>query len=408
MKEYTLFSYFFAVIVSLLLCWNVSVAQPVGGPPENNAVDEIADSFQAAAAKWGEPIQKASLRLFWLLAGISFTWGAMQLALQGGDIKDSAAFLVTQVMTIGFFLYLLTNSGDIATYIISSLGEISKDATTVAGGIPKLSPGGIFDAGLDLTKKVSLEISFWDPGASLGVIICTIIIFIAFVLIAAELLLLTIQMYIVINAATILTAFGGAPWTRGLAINYLRLALNVGLQLFVIQLVIGLGQSFITSWAEKIGSDNTQVFTMVGVTIVFLVLTKRLPAISSQLVAGQLSAGGPSIGNTLGATLGGTATAAMMAAGGGMLMKQTYRAGAKAIAEGPSKQGSLGSAARGAIGGVKSLGRASAREIRGAVTGARPPWGTPMGRVAKSMKRDTDTPAESLSSNTIEKGEKAV
>jgi type IV secretory pathway TrbL component len=42
--------------------------------------------------------------------------------------------------------------------------------------------------------------------------------------------------------------FGGSKWTSDIAINYLRTVLSIGIQLFTMTLIIGIGQSFIDQY----------------------------------------------------------------------------------------------------------------------------------------------------------------
>ena len=113
-------------------------------------------------------------------------------------------------------------------------------------------------------------------------------IVICFALIAAIVIVTLVEMYIVTYAGIILLGFGGSAFTKDYAVKYLTYAVSVGLKMMVMGLVVGIGQSILTSTAQGFqNKTNTEVYIVVGVAIVLLAVTKALPAMLQSIVVGS-------------------------------------------------------------------------------------------------------------------------
>jgi type IV secretion system protein TrbL len=126
-------------------------------------------------------------------------------------------------------------------------------------------------------------------------------------------------MYLVVNGGVILLGFGATRWTNDFAQKYIVYAFSVGIKLFVMQLLIGLGEAFIRDWAANFEEENTQVLVLIGAALVMLVMVARIPDIVAGLINGvTFSAGADelkSTANTVG-SLGGAAGGAARMVGG--------------------------------------------------------------------------------------------
>ncbi len=284
--------------------------------PTNNPLDQVLSQFRNSAASWDGALRSASERLFWLLAGISFVAQVIPIAIRGTNIADALEYLVVKTITIGFFYALFVNSATWAEAIVDSLRELGNTATQAGAGVAAFSPSDIFDAGVELASRVVEEMSFWSPGDSLALFIASLLIIVVFALVAAEMFVLIVKMFVIVNAGVIIAAFGGAHWTQMFAVNFLRTALSVGLQLFFLQLVVGMGANIILDWAQNMQQQNVQILTMVGVVIVFYEVAQRVPRIASDFVSG----GGFGGGQRLGGSVPGSAMAGVALAGGGVAL----------------------------------------------------------------------------------------
>lgn len=268
------------VVVLLIACLaGLAVAQV----PTNNTIDPISTLFMQRARLWEPVITRYALSLFWMLAGIQLTYTTIRLVIEGADGKGVVAGLCQRVLVIGFFHLILTNGPAWANMVSLSMQQISRDANVAAGGLANPTPGALFDLGLSLAWKISSNISYWSASDALGVVVASIIIMICFALIAAAILVASCELYIMMSAGIILLGFGGTDWTSTYALNYFRHILASAFKLFVMNLLVGLGQGLIETWVTQAQESNGQILAMIGGSIVFLCLVKEVPAVAASM-----------------------------------------------------------------------------------------------------------------------------
>ncbi|SFL42114.1 type IV secretion system protein TrbL [Nitrosomonas aestuarii] len=167
--------------------------------------------------------------------------------------------------------------------------------------------------------------SILDPLDSFIGFIMSLAILVILPVIAVNMLLLLIASWVLLYAGIFLLGFGGARWTTDIAINYFKVVLGVGLQLFVMLLIVGVGSELLSSFYGKM-SKNVLNFEELAVMLIFTialwVLISKLPPLVSGIVTGSSigSAGGIgrySTGSFM-PVVGATAGIAVGAAGAGM------------------------------------------------------------------------------------------
>lgn len=303
------------VIGIIVFAFSSSVLAQV---PTNNALDQIVDAYRAASATWEPVIRSYAFGLFWLLVAIDFSWGAMKLALEKSEFESFWAFMVNRVMTIGFFLALIQFGSTWSVTIIDSMRQIAG----AAGGATGFNPSSLLDQGL-FTAVTLIERSsgVFQPGDTIIAGLLGILIMVIYALIAAELIFVLVSMWIILYAGIIMLGFGGSEWTRSYATNYYKTILAIATKLFVIQLLVGIGQSIINGWASQL-SDNpefAEMFVIAGGVLVLYVLVKGIGGLVESLVSG---------------------TGAASASGSGAMM-----AGAAAVAGGVAGMATAGASA---------------------------------------------------------------
>ena len=85
--------------------------------------------------------------------------------------------------------------------------------------------------------------------AALGVVF-------AFGIIAAQLLLTNVESYIVVGGGVLLLGFAGSRWTADIASRYLSYAVAIGIKLFSLYLIIGIGNSLAGQWGVLLASPD--------------------------------------------------------------------------------------------------------------------------------------------------------
>lgn len=277
-------------------------------------LDQVVLTFQQHAGGWEATLRQLAVSLFGILATIDIAFTAIRLAFRRADFSEWLAELVNQILFIGFFLWLLMNSADFARAIIDSF----RLAAGQAGGTGGIAPSDVFSVGVNVAQKMLAQMSVVNPGASAGFMVAGIVIMICFGLIAALMVEALVQSYIIISAGVLFMGFGGSRWTKDFAITVVRYALAAGAKLFVLQLIVGLGQGLMATWSQQFDAGvNTNVAVMIGAAIVMLAVTWRIPDMVQSLMNGSVSHQGSALTGAAMAVGAGTVAAAAGLAGAG-------------------------------------------------------------------------------------------
>jgi len=272
---------------------------------------DLQDKLQTETKKWFGPIKDIATWILFSLAGISWTWSAMQMVFRNADLQEFLVDLLRMVMFVGFFLALILNA------------DIWSDAL-IKGFLwagQKLVPAqDMANIGADsiLTRGVSLgnEIISADTGFVLKILyaLAAIFVIVIYAIIAGMVLLTFAEMYIVTAAGVILLGFaGGVGWTDEYAKRYLTYCISVGAKLYVMLLVVGLGEVFVSNWvAAQDVSQVAQLLSIVAILILMQMLVMMIPGIVQGIINGTSIGGGPSI-TAAGAMMGGAAAGAAVA-----------------------------------------------------------------------------------------------
>ena len=346
--------------------------------PEYGALDAIRSTFRDNANRWWTIQELYALRMFWILAVIDFAWMAIMLALSLGDFQDFVVQVVRKIIVLGLFLALLVYGHIWAAAIMNSMRQVAGIANQHAGGAANVTPSHIFDTGFQVCSMIASRMSVFAPTEALAFMIAGFIIICCFGLIAAQMLLIYVQSYIVLNAGVILLGFGGLSFTREITLKYFQAALSIGAKLFTMILVVGLCQNVMTNWVTGFTIDLRQLFLLIGVSIVMLALVKAIPDMVGDLINGFSWGAGEPLSRAMvqGGSAAASATFAAATGGAGALM--ALNAATKL------SQGGSGST-------MGNLASAVKDDISGRLTGENRGFGTMGGRMAEDMKKQAAT-----------------
>lgn len=252
--------------------------------PQGNVLDTITTQFQTATQSWQSGLYTVALDLFWLLAGIEFILAMILLAVQKPDLSEILAELVRQLLTIGLFLWLMQNSQTYAQDIVNSF----RQAATAAGA-PAITPSGIFTAGINIASLAWQQVSAtWNPATLAALMICDIVIVVAFVLCAVWTVAALCEAYFVIGASALLLAFGGNRFSREIAISLLKYCIAAGIKLFAIAMIVGVGNQMLQQWTTGAAQITIQgMFTIVGCALALGALSKVVPDLMQRIITGS-------------------------------------------------------------------------------------------------------------------------
>ena len=182
-----------------------------------------------------------------------------------------------------------------STWIPAVIQGFSQAGATAAG-ITNLSPTGVFDQGLALANKIlnaTADLGLLDGFfASLIAGITALVVVIAFAIIAAQLVVVLVESFIVIGAGILFLGFAGSRWTKFFTERYLSYLASVGVKLFVLYLIMGVGMGIASRWIpilERGGFSPIPFFYVMGGSLVFVFLTWHIPSVAGSMMAGAVS-----------------------------------------------------------------------------------------------------------------------
>ena len=315
------------LILLFLMCLSTSSFAELSyiDPASNQSVlDQVVQKFGGKVRSWKNIIQGAAERLFWTLVLISMVWTFGMMLLRKADIGDFFAEFTRFIIFTGLYFWLLTNavSGhNIAGTIILSMEDLGRSAA----GLPQgASQSSVIDTGVLIWTQATNNLTLLQPVDSLIAIIISLIILIVLAVIAVNMLLLLISSWVLMYAGIFFLGFGGARWTTDIAINYFKTVLSVGVQLFVMLLIVGIGSDLLTSFYTKMGKNvlnYEELAVMLIFSIAFFVLISKLPPLLAGIITGSSIGSSAGIGGyTAGGFLAGAGTATAVASYGGSLV----------------------------------------------------------------------------------------
>ena len=337
------------IMLVFLILPSISVAAGL------NVVDDIQTRFQESATSLATALQSMATWLLFSLAVISYTWAGGMLILRGADIQEFFTELVGLVMTTGLWYWFIQQSPALAQNIVQGWVWMGSQAS---GANLDLSASEIAMRGIDLAGVI------YDASDIVTIVpfmVAALAVALLYAVMAGYALVVIVEVYIVTSAGVILLGFGGLKWTMDYAQKYLIYCMAVGIKLFVMFLVLGLGNQFVNDWAAA--AELTQmpaIFTLLVTLVVIALLVFIIPNTAQALISGVSIA---NVGGAIGATAAAAATTGGMvqqagktAAGGMLALKE-------AVALGGSQPGNT------AVNAAKALASSGAAVIGNRVMG---------------------------------------
>lgn len=311
--------FYFYLTLGILLFSRTADALPLDS---GDMLNHILESFTRVAYTWQSKITSSASWLFWGLALISMVCTYAAMILRNADIQAFFAETIRFFGTLGFFWWLLKNGPAISISIIDTMRAISANAAGLGSG---LSPSSIVDIGFNILTKVSSTSSVLSPVVSALMIVTAIVVLVVLSLIAVNMLLLLVSAWLMAYAGIFLLGFGGSRWTSDIAVNFYRAVLGIGVQLFTITLLVGVGKSFLDPYYKAFQSgspDLNSLCVLLIAAVILLSLVNKLPPMMAGIIgAGSQSSGIGSFG--AGAAIGAATMAASAATSAGSIALAT-------------------------------------------------------------------------------------
>jgi type IV secretion system protein TrbL len=215
--------------------------------------------------------------------GRELLWRATFAAAAGRDV----AVLDVRDRQFGFFFWLLQNGPSFGNAIINSFRQLGGQAS---GGGQTLYPGDLISLGIQVVNGAVTHVNWLAPAATGIPILFAVIILVVCCLISANMIFLLCAAWVVVYAGLIFLGFGGSRWTSDWALGYWKTLLGIGASLMTMQLIIGIGATFLKDIVQQTGNngDLGQLTAVLVAVIILAVVAHQLP----KIVAGMVQGGG--------------------------------------------------------------------------------------------------------------------
>lgn len=261
-----------------------------------------------------------------MLASISLTWTAIELALKHAEFGEIVGELAKYIIFTGLFVFLLESGPYIAGLIFetfSKLGGIGAGLPTAGSGLPSMSPSDIVDVGLDFYETTTTtSLSWMGIGTAFCSLIQTavaIVFFIFCLIIAIKVLVQIISLWCYMYAGAFLLGFGGSRWHRDIAINYFKGVLHASVKYFAMLFIIAIMRDLMTNLLKDMSFEQPiAMLQALALPIIFYMIMETVPDMIAGIVSGKFDfTSGPAASAVAGAMAGGLAgTATSLAVGG--------------------------------------------------------------------------------------------
>src|SRR5512135_2344666 len=209
----------------------------------------LATQYQAASAGWMTAALAYALHLFYLLVAIEIPVSAIFYLFYKEGLADFLAALLIKLLALLFFWVLMQEA---PTWIPAILQSFTQAGAGISG-TPTLDPSSVFDQGVTVATAMLTSINNASIFSAFLLIViaglCAVGIVLAYAVIAAQLLITLVESYLVMGGGVLMLGFAGSRWTLIFTERYFGYVVSVGIKLFVLYLIIGLGSTLATQWA---------------------------------------------------------------------------------------------------------------------------------------------------------------
>ena len=285
-------------MIAIGLAATFALAQaPATSPQDAPVLDGIRQTYQTAARGWLPRLVPVAQRLFVVLAGIEFALSGAVWALRRESLDEVAGKFLLKFTLVAFLLALITSFQYWIPPLVNGFAAAGERAI---GQSTTVSPSDVIDIGREnamlIMKSLRVSVILQDPAMAIYGALSAFILALAFMAVAAQLTLVIIESYIVLGAGVLFLGFAAFRGTASFAENLIAYALHVGVKIFFLYLIVGIGTDLARSWPALIQSSDffgpvSPLFQVVGGALIFAVLAIAVPT----TVAARLAVR-PSIG----------------------------------------------------------------------------------------------------------------
>lgn len=272
-----------ALLTLGLVAIAASAQAPATSPQEAPVLDGIRQTYQTAAQGWLPRLVPVAQRLFVLLAGLEFAVSGAVWAIRRESLDEVAGKFLLKFTLVAFLLALITSFQYWIPPLVNGFAAAGERAI---GRSTTVNPSDVIDIGREnsmlVMKSLRVSVILQDPAMALYGALSAFVIALSFMAVAAQLTLVIIESYIVLGAGVLFLGFAAFRGTASFAENLIAYALHVGVKIFFLYLIVGIGTELARSWPALIQSSDffgpvSPLFQVVGGALIFAVLSIAVP-----------------------------------------------------------------------------------------------------------------------------------
>lgn len=258
-----------------------------------NNLDNIGQTFQWAGQRYMAIMQPFAEKIFLGLVLIEIIITCVHFLTDQDEPTRLLAELVKKSLALGFLYAMIVNAPIWFSAIIQGFQQIGGQAA----GIPDLSPSTVFNNGLAMFQTIYRGFGslgwFHVTIAALIALVAGLIMFLSFALIAGQMLLALSEAYVGVGGGVLILGFSGSRWTIKFAEGFLGWIAGVGIKIFFLYLLVGVGVTITAGWNAALTgwtiADPSLPLTIAGGALIFMLLAWKIPDTAAAVVGGAVS-----------------------------------------------------------------------------------------------------------------------
>ena len=288
-----------AVAVLVGLAAHEAAAQiapvPVVPPP---VLDTIVDDFRTAVQAARPALLGIAAGTFGVLAVIEIALSAIVWTLRESGPERILSALVLKLAWLAFAFGLIASFGVWFPPVIDGFHQAG---VAVAPGV--VSPGDVLGLGVQLSTSMVngffdgvglMDLSFNLVATAILVALSALIVEIMYAVIAAAVVVVLVESFIALAAGALVLGFAAFRGTANLADRFVAYVFNLGIRLFSLFLLVGIGFNVAQGWLPLIQGGTDDVAAMLAVlggSLTFMLLVVVIPAKVSTMLTRDLTVG---------------------------------------------------------------------------------------------------------------------
>ena len=256
----------------------------------SGVLDGVVRTYQSNSSLWIERVAPLARQLFASLAALEFIVAGIVWLVEGKAADAILRSLVFKVLLLGFLWTTIAFFPSFVPRITAGFEQAGQEAS----GQVAVSPSEVVDQGMVVVAEIVNDLTFSGllahPAGLLFFTLVALIILLAYVSIAAQLVLVLVEAYIVVSGGIFFLGFAGFRATATLADNYLLYALQVGIKIFLLYLLVAVGGDFSDDWARSLSDASFSpvnfrpLFEVLAGALIYAFLVWRIPShVAAQL-----------------------------------------------------------------------------------------------------------------------------